>query len=695
VVRATPGDQPESLDSKTAWSYNVTCEVATVADSDPSASKSADSKKQVPEGACVIEGAGTFATIAALQSTILQLFTHSGAARFQKIRITDWPDYSVRGLMMDLGRRFVPKETLLSQVIDGMALTRMNVLHLHLNDFCRFSIDLPGFPMLNRSLAGGVLDGQYSVQDIREIVAYARDRAVMLLPEVDLPGHANGLLPLEEQGLQFCKPAVGSLPRPEQAAKVYDDPAGESRAVLRRLLAEVSHAFGESIRWLHVGGDEADPMGKCTTDSIVSLEGFLVKDVVMGDLGLEAVAWEELRFKDTDARGFSAAGSSNSTIIMAWRSASARKVARRHHRAIVAYVDHHYLDFSYEVHPPHYFWYDISAPKGGADTHECAKLTWRKVPKAYLGELPFRQGQGVGFFKLNDAQEECVRIGPGCKGVTCAGDADLDAASVTCQPRRGAPFLAPSKYEDSWVKECTDQEQSLGQKLLGAISPMWTDKYCYTYQCGAAASVWASEETLPSAAIMFKRQLDQSFALSLAGKIWPRAAATAASTWHYNESLSSKQASDLIRFSAGFLKQHGVASCPPGCTCSEVLSCGQPYAVIWRDSSSQVNMLPNTEQMQSDEFLERCFVKGADGFVDFGPPPKGYRSFQGSLRETMALCFWLGSSCHGLACTTARSEDLASRNGESVCRVHRRPPARATEISETWSKDVQNPHCIP
>ena len=279
---------------------------------------------------------------------------------------------------------------LLREVVDGMALVRMNLLQLHLSDFCRFAVDLPGFPELNHSLRGEVLAGQYSVQDVREIVAYARDRGVMVLPEVDLPGHAKGLLPLADQGLSFCVPPGGTKPRPEEAAKVHDDPEGGSRRVLRRLLTETARVFKSDLRWFHVGGDEASPHLACTQENIVGIEAFVAGDVVRKELGLTPVAWEELRAKQPDKDGLRAAGDSTELIVVPWHEVSARGVARMGHRAIVANLPNHYLDFDYDRHPPSNFWYDLAAPRK-EDQGPCSNVTWESRPQRYLGEIRYTQ----------------------------------------------------------------------------------------------------------------------------------------------------------------------------------------------------------------------------------------------------------------------------------------------------------------
>ena len=84
--------------------------------------------------------------------------------------------------------------------------------------------------------------GFYTQADIATIVAYAAARGIRVVPEVDLPGHARGLLPLEARGLQFCTPGA-----PDRS-QVYDDPENNTFAVLSKLLVEISGLFPDSVR---------------------------------------------------------------------------------------------------------------------------------------------------------------------------------------------------------------------------------------------------------------------------------------------------------------------------------------------------------------------------------------------------------------------------------------------------------------
>mmetsp|Transcript_50737 Transcript_50737/g.142042 ORF Transcript_50737/g.142042 Transcript_50737/m.142042 type:complete len:587 (+) Transcript_50737:48-1808(+) len=424
---------------------------------------------------CVVSADGPYGAIVALQSTLVQLFAGTGRSPFQSLHISDWPDFKVRALMVDMGRRFIPKETLLRQVVDGMALVRMNVLHLHLNDFCRFALALPGFPELSQ---GGLLDGQYSVDDIRDVVRYASARGIRVVPEVDLPGHASALLPLKGRGLHFCEPTEGEMTLPEEAAKIYDDPAGESRDTIKRMLEELVAAFDDRQEsWLHVGGDEVKPGGLCTRANVVGLENYISQELATKHLKHVAVAWGDV-MGDADL------------VLTTWRDpGDVKKFLQRGKRVVAATVEHHYLDFSASERPAASFWYDPVATYG-----------------------------------------------------------------------------AQGKFRDN---------------LLGGMSAMWTDRYCYKYQCGAAGERIAKEVSshgIPVASSLFDRGSDDTFALSFGGMVWPRAAVTAASLWNYKAGVSQEELHVRVAWVSKLLRDvGGVASCPSGCHCDELSACGKRY----------------------------------------------------------------------------------------------------------------------
>lgn len=545
---------------------------------------------------CVIKASGVFGAITALQSTLIQLFSHGGAASFQNLHVADSPQYPVRGIMMDLGRRFIPKSVILSQIIDGMALTRMNFLHLHLSDFCRFSVALPGFPELSQ---GGMMEGQYTLQDIREIVEYARDRGIRVVPEVDLPAHSKGLLSLKKRGLQFCEPEDLSNTLPEHAAKIYDDPAGNGRALLRRLLQETTAAFGpdEDLfhiggrreNLFHIGGDEVKADGRCTISNVVDLQEYLTRDVLGSELNRTVLGWGELLLKEKRSDGERAVGGTKDAILVAWQGAEAVKaIVKRGHRVIAAPLDHHYLDTDNKDRPLSMFWYDVAAEHG-------------------------------------------------VKG--------------------------------------KDREN-----LLGGMGVMWTDRYCYKYQCGAAgeaAGIKSQDHTMPAVPVMFRREFDDSFAKSLSGMVWPRAGITAGALWRYSDEVTPDELSSYADWLARLLRDvGGIATCPPGCICDEVASCGMTYPIVQSPT-------------QEASLLEECFTwSGGDG-----------RSLGDDEKELNDLrrCFWEGPSCRGVGRWTRNSASkicskLEAGDQDATEDKPAVPSTNTAAAGAAWASDI---HAVP
>ena len=102
-------------------------------------------------------------------------------------RIADAPRYAWRGLSLDLARMYLAPDEI-RRVIDLLALYKLNVLHMHLTDDQSWPLPI-GRPAGNEIPGAG-----YSEHDLRALVAYAADRFITLVPEVDMPGHMSALL---------------------------------------------------------------------------------------------------------------------------------------------------------------------------------------------------------------------------------------------------------------------------------------------------------------------------------------------------------------------------------------------------------------------------------------------------------------------------------------------------------------------
>jgi len=112
-------------------------------------------------------------------------------------KISDYPEYAYRGVMIDVSRHFFSKEDI-KRVIDHIAYYKMNMLHLHLSDDQGWRIEITSWPNLalhgGSTEVGGGEGGYYTRGDYSEIVEYAADRHITIVPEIDMPGHTNAAL---------------------------------------------------------------------------------------------------------------------------------------------------------------------------------------------------------------------------------------------------------------------------------------------------------------------------------------------------------------------------------------------------------------------------------------------------------------------------------------------------------------------
>jgi hexosaminidase len=106
------------------------------------------------------------------------------------VEVNDSPRFKWRGLMIDVARHFIPFEVL-KRNVDAMAIVKLNVLHLHLSDDEGFRVESKVFPLLQQKGSNGFY---YSQDQVKELVSYAHDRGIIVVPEFDLPGHCSSIL---------------------------------------------------------------------------------------------------------------------------------------------------------------------------------------------------------------------------------------------------------------------------------------------------------------------------------------------------------------------------------------------------------------------------------------------------------------------------------------------------------------------
>jgi hexosaminidase len=256
--------------------------------------------------------------------------------------IDDQPRFPWRGLMLDAGRHFMPLDTV-RQTLDGMEAVKLNVFHWHLSEDQGFRVESKTFPLLQEKGS----DGLYYTQDeIRGILAYARDRGIRVVPEFDMPGHAGAWF------VGYPDLASGTGPyHIERKWGIFDpamDPTRESTyAFIDRFFAEMTALFPDA--YFHIGGDECN--GK-EWDASPRIQQFKRDHNLKDNAALQAyftsrvqklvtkrqkisIGWDEVLQPDTP----------RDVMIQSWRGPdSLADAARRGYRGILSWG--YYLDLN-------------------------------------------------------------------------------------------------------------------------------------------------------------------------------------------------------------------------------------------------------------------------------------------------------------------------------------------------------------
>ncbi len=259
--------------------------------------------------------------------TLAQLLESDGGKWFlPAVSIQDAPRFPWRGLMLDVCRHWQPIEVV-KRTLDGMAAVKLNVLHLHLSEDQGFRIESRKFPRLQELGS----DGKFFTQkQIREIVAYAAERGIRVVPEFDMPGHATSWL--------TGYPELGSAPGPyaiERKWGIFEpvfDPANEAvYAFLDGFLGEMAGLFPDL--YFHIGGDEVkggdwdkNPrirafMKERGLKDHAALQAYFNRRVqaILTKYGKRMVGWDEILHDDLP----------RDAVIQSWRGPDALAAAAR------------------------------------------------------------------------------------------------------------------------------------------------------------------------------------------------------------------------------------------------------------------------------------------------------------------------------------------------------------------------------
>jgi hexosaminidase len=285
------------------------------------------------------------------------------------VSIIDKPRYVHRGLMLDVGRHFMPI-SFIKKTIDLLAMHKMNVLHWHLTDDQGWRIEITKYPRLtqigsvrsetvegkmnyNQALKfdGKAHEGFYTQDEVREVIRYAQERYITIIPEIEMPGHALAAL--------AAYPELGCTGGPYGVAKIWgviEDvycPTEKTFKFIEDVLTEVMEIFPS--KYIHIGGDECPKtswkQSKFCQDLMKTqglkdeheLQSFFIKriDRFLSSRGRKLMGWDEIL----------EGGLSPNATVMSWRGIQGGiDAAKQNHDVVMTPNPYVYIDY-YQSHP--------------------------------------------------------------------------------------------------------------------------------------------------------------------------------------------------------------------------------------------------------------------------------------------------------------------------------------------------------
>ena len=275
-------------------------------------------------------------------NTLIQLIQKENkTAHIQGVKISDYPRFSWRGMHLDVSRHFFSVDEV-KRYIDLLALHKMNVFHWHLTDDQGWRIEIKKYPELTRTgayrIAGNdipwnysqelsfdkekeLYGGFYTQDEIREIVGYAADRFITIVPEIEMPGHSQAALTAYPHLSCSGKPYTKNPDVPFEFTHPFCAGNPETFVFLKDVLTEVMELFPSE--YIHIGGDEANhkPWESCTKcrkrmkelklNGTGELQASFIEEIdsFIREKGRHSIGWDEIMEGDL----------SREAAIMSWR----------------------------------------------------------------------------------------------------------------------------------------------------------------------------------------------------------------------------------------------------------------------------------------------------------------------------------------------------------------------------------------
>ena len=288
---------------------------------------------------------------------LLPVAFHEGEKRnkwkMPVLSIKDAPAFEHRGMLLDVCRHFFDKE-IVKEYIDLLAFYKMNTLHFHLTEDQGWRMPIDKYPLLNEvsswreDSTGEMYGGFYTKEDLKEIVAYAEERKITVIPEIELPGHSQAAL--------AAYPHLSCTGGPIEVAndwgvfkEIYCAGNDSTFIFLEDVLTEVMEIFPS--KYIHIGGDEAPKyrwencpksqqrMKEEGLKDEHELQSYFIERIekFLNENGRELIGWDEIL----------EGGLSPNATVQSWRGFEGGiEAAEAEHRVIMSPTSHCYLDYS-------------------------------------------------------------------------------------------------------------------------------------------------------------------------------------------------------------------------------------------------------------------------------------------------------------------------------------------------------------
>ncbi|KAI5968030.1 HEX1 [Candida margitis] len=304
---------------------------------------------------------GTLHALTTLQQLII--YKHDRFMLERSVSIRDYPQFPHRGIMIDSARNFLPVESILQQ-IDIMSHVKMNSLHWHLVDTQSWPLVLKCHPEMSRDAYSE--QERYTINDLKRVQSYGRERGVRVIPEIDMPGHARAGWRQVDSSLIKCGNKFWNGYAVEPPPGQLNIANNKTYQTIHDIYSELSEAFADDF--FHVGNDELQkscyPQDWFENQTLSDVTGKYLDSVLPifnNRKGRRLIMWDDVLTSEGAVKELPL----NITLQVWHEPSHIKNLTRKGYNVIVSSADHLYLDCGYGGFLTNDFRYSDSPENGG------------------------------------------------------------------------------------------------------------------------------------------------------------------------------------------------------------------------------------------------------------------------------------------------------------------------------------------